>query len=192
MKKIVLLFFTILLLFTISCNNNKNHEFNYENDYYSEEEGYKDGTYCAEVEYYNPSTGTRKTYDLNVDVSNGQLTVIHWPNGGWLDNTHFTSEDISSGECNFTSDRGYQYTVTLGEFGGCAYTDEFKIRRDVNDEVEDTTCPKCGYDKDSYEEYCHSCRVNINNERQNTCPSCGVYEYGIFGDVCSNCKSDNE
>ncbi len=74
---------------------------------------YSDGTYCAEVEYYNPSTGTRNTYDLDVEVESGELTVIHWPNSGWLDNSHFSPEDITDGECEFTSDRGYRYTVTL-------------------------------------------------------------------------------
>ena len=29
---------------------------------------YPDGTYCAEVEYYNPNTGTRNTYNLDVEV----------------------------------------------------------------------------------------------------------------------------
>ena len=35
---------------------------------------YPDGTYCAEVEYYNPNTGTRSTYDLDVEVENGDLS----------------------------------------------------------------------------------------------------------------------
>lgn len=59
---------------------------------------YPDGTYCAEVEYYNPNTGARNTYDLDVEVEEGDLTVINWPNGGWLDDTHFSPENISAGE----------------------------------------------------------------------------------------------
>lgn len=113
---------------------------------------YPDGTYCAEVEYYNPNTGTRNTYDLDVAVEDGDLTVINWPNGGWLDDTHFSPENISSGEVQFTSDKGYQYTVTLGSFGGCGNSDEYKIRRDVNNDIEEEeaknaveTCPECGF-----------------------------------------------
>lgn len=81
---------------------------------------YKDGTWCADVEYYNPNTGTRHTYTLNVEVANGELTEIEWPNGGWLDESHFTAEDITSGECSFDSDKGNTYTVTLEYKGGCS------------------------------------------------------------------------
>src|ERR1044072_2494242 len=43
---------------------------------------YQDGTYCAEVEYYYSKTGTNSTYTLNVDIENGELVKIYWPNGG--------------------------------------------------------------------------------------------------------------
>lgn len=133
--------------------------------YYEQNGEYPDGTYCAEVEYYNPSTGTRNTYSLDVDVEGGDLTIIHWPNGGWLDDTHFYPEDISDGECDFTSDRGYRYTVTLEEFGGCGYTDEYEIRRDINDEVERTTCPNCGEEKSEYDDYCYDCKQELENQQ---------------------------
>lgn len=124
------------------------------------------GTYCAEVEYYNPNTGSRSNYDLDVEVEDGYLVHIDWPNGGWLDETHFTSEDISSGECSFTSDRGYRYTVTLGEKGGGCYSDGYRLRNRVNEEVENTTCPKCGEEKDEYDEYCSSCEYEIHRQSQ--------------------------
>lgn len=139
-RKILILLSSWLLLFSISCNNNSNgnqsssktEEYSSVNeDNESENDGYKDGTYCAEVEYYNPSTGTRNTYDLDVEVENSELTEIHWPNGGWLDETHFNSEDITNGECEFTSDKGYQYTVNLKEFGGCSYTDAADFQKDI-------------------------------------------------------------
>ena len=82
--------------------------------------GYRDGTYCAEVDYYYSQTGTSSTYTLNVDVENNELVVIHWPNGGWLDESHFMPVDISGGEASFTSDRGVDYTVRImGEEGDC-------------------------------------------------------------------------
>lgn len=139
-RKALILFCSSLLLFSISCNNNSNgnRSSSETDEYYSENEGnesenngYKDGIYCAEVEYYNPSTGTRNTYNLDVEVENGELIEIHWPNGGWLDETHFNSEDITSGECEFTSDRGYQFTVNLKEFGGCSYTDAAVFQKGI-------------------------------------------------------------
>ena len=78
------------------------------------EEFYPDGTYCADVTYYNPNTQRQSEYTLNVEVENGQLTKILWSNGGWLDVSHFTSPSVSSsGDCSFTSDKGYQYTVSI-------------------------------------------------------------------------------
>lgn len=95
---------------------------------------YKDGMYCASVEYYNPNTGTSSTYTLNIEVESDNLVTIHWPNGGWLDESHFISEDISSGTCSFTSDKGYEYNVTiLGK--NCQFTDS-SISEDFNEEQE--------------------------------------------------------
>lgn len=111
-------------MFLISCSGETDNN-SYEEDYESarsQEDGeaeFSDGEWCADVEYYNPSTGTRNTYTLDVEVEGGELIRIDWPNGGWLDESHFVAEDISSGECSFTSDRGYEYTVTLNEKGGC-------------------------------------------------------------------------
>lgn len=195
----IFLFFFILL---ISCkeNSKSNNENGTETSIESistkedetnfdeSSEEYSDGTYCAEVEYYNPSTGTRNTYDLDVEVENGELTVIHWPNSGWLDNSHFYPEDVTDGECEFTSDRGYRYTVTLGELGGCGYTDDYKIRRDVNNEVEETTCPKCGDEKDSYDDICDNCKRKI----EQTCPKCGGYKFSSFDEYCDDCKDELE
>lgn len=174
-------FFLFLLLLIVACKeqsassyedeggNSKTYETSEEGDY-TETSGYSDdsynGTYCAEVEYYNPSTGTRSTYELDVEVEDGSLVQIDWPNGGWLDETHFSSEDISSGECSFTSDRGYRYTVTLGEKGGGCYSDGYKLRNDVNEEIENTTCPKCGDDKEEYDEYCYSCKRKMEEEKE--------------------------
>lgn len=199
-QKILTLLFSVVLLFNIGCNSNGGNqntnsidkEYLGNEDIGFEDENYKDGTYCAEVEYYNPSTGTRNTYDLNVEVEGGELTVIYWPNSGWLDDSHFHPEDITDGVCEFTSDRGYRYTVTLGDFGGCSYTDEYKIRRDVNNEVEATTCPKCGDKKDTYDDYCYYCKRKIDDEKENTCSRCGTYEYGVYGGICSSCKRNDE
>lgn len=199
-KRNLLLLLNSLLFFTISCKNNSESQsvtestesISQDGENKSEDYGFKDGTYCADVEYYNPSTRTRNTYNLDVDVERGELTVIHWANTGWLNNSHFHPENITSGECEFISDKGYHYTVTLRELGGCRYTDENKIRRDVNDDVEATTCPKCGDEKDSYDDYCNSCKRKIEDKEENTCERCGSYEYGVYGGLCSSCEQSDE
>lgn len=133
---------------------------------------YPDGTYCAEVEYYNSSTGTRRSYDLDVEVQNGDLTQIDWPNGGWLDSTHFSPESISSGEVSFRSDKGYRYTVTLGSFGG-ACSGGSQLQNTVNNDIQeeeqkkqDETCPNCGGYKYSYDAVCSSCETKDRQEEE--------------------------
>lgn len=75
---------------------------------------YDNGKYCAEVTYYNPNTNTRRTYILNVEVNEKELTKIYWPNGGWLDESHFNPPSVSTqGTCSFSSDRGNGYEVSI-------------------------------------------------------------------------------
>jgi len=108
-----------------------------------EEDGYPDGTYCAEIDYYYSETGTSSTYTLLVEIENNELTEIHWPNGGWLDDSHFTPPDISSGEASFTSDRGVDYTIKIiGNKGNCntssyAEDEDDLIQQKENNEYEE-------------------------------------------------------
>lgn len=160
-----------------------------EDDEQENGDGYTDGTWCADVEYYNPNTATRHTYQLNVEVEAGELTEIHWPNGGWLDESHFTAEDISDGECSFVSDKGYRYTITLTSQGGCTTTDGYRMRRDAEEEMEGIICSECGREKGDYEELCRACKRK--KEAAETCPKC----YGYKNDwepICSSCKDDAE
>ena len=77
----------------------------------------EDGDHQADVQYYNPNTGTRSTYTLTVEVENGEIVKIYWPNGGWLDESHFTATELDEdGSASFTSDKGYEYTVTITDF----------------------------------------------------------------------------
>ncbi|MBM3161649.1 MAG: hypothetical protein FJZ66_09980, partial [Bacteroidetes bacterium] len=100
----------IILFFLFTCDkkfNNDVDEFPIEGQ---TAEGFEDGTYCAEVDYYNPNTGKSSEYTLEVDVESNEVTTIYWGNGGWLDEDHFTPELLDEqGECSFSSDRGYEY-----------------------------------------------------------------------------------
>ena len=184
-----LIYFLFILVTLQSCGSN---ESSYDEDYSLEEygsSGYEDGTYCAEVEYYNPNTGTNNTYTLEVEVYNNELTQINWGNGGWMDEDHFTSEELDSdGTCSFTSDKGYEYTVQItGQ--DCGYTDESTFESDVQEDEEAVTCPKCGDEKDSeYDDYCYWCERKTEDEEENTCSNCGAYEIAVYGGLCSSCE----
>ena len=81
---------------------------------------YNDGEYCASVEYYNASTGTSSIYTLQVQVEDGELVQINWPNGGWLDSSHFSTPELEAdGSCSFSTDDGKDYDVQLIGSGGC-------------------------------------------------------------------------
>ena len=127
--KIFFFIFGFILFVACGVKSSSNSEdessgyYNYESIYDEEEDddeannekdtGYEDGTYSAEIEYFNPETGRSSTYTLDVEIKDNELTVIHWPNRGWLDDSHFSPPDISSGYAEFTNDEGYEYEVTI-------------------------------------------------------------------------------
>lgn len=165
MRLIITLFSLLVLL--QSCK--KETDYNTEDSFYSapeqttiededltnieepSEEGYSDDTYCAEVEYYNPNTGTRSNYTLTVEVYNNEVTEINFPQG-WLDGDQFSSEELDeNGECDITTYRGYQYTIKIiGSSSGC-YENEPKAVQ-CNGITEDGT--QCEHLTDNQNGYC--------------------------------------
>lgn len=118
MQKILLLIFTLFLLY--SCSKAESSDAETDLLEFSSSEEFSDGEYCAEVEYYNPNTGTESSYTLTVEVSNNEIVKINFPNGGYLDDEISDGTLDSSGEATFTNDKGYQYRVKLvGDAAGC-------------------------------------------------------------------------
>lgn len=114
MYRIFLLLFTLTILF--SCSKSESADVNTTYEFTSSEdldEGYKDGDYCAEVEYYNPNSGTQSSYTLTVEVSDNAVKRIIFPNGGYIDNEISDGSLDSSGETSFTNNKGYQYRVKI-------------------------------------------------------------------------------
>jgi hypothetical protein len=155
MKKIVLLI--LLLIVFQSCSSSSGSGEEYESEEQAVD-GYEDGTYCADVTYYNPNSGNSNTYTLEVEVLDNQVTQINWGNGGWMDEDHFYAQDLDdTGYCTFSSDKGYDYTVQItGQ--DCGSTDESSFESDVQEDEESVTCPNCGGYKEDYEVYCSSCQ----------------------------------
>jgi len=74
----------------------------------------EDGTYNATVDYNNPSTGYSATYTLDVEVNDGQVIQIDFPNGGYLDEDHITAADIDEeGDANVEGEDGKTYDVHI-------------------------------------------------------------------------------
>lgn len=73
-----------------------------------------DGTYSATVDYNNPSTGYSATYTLDVEVSDGQVVQINFPNDGYLDEDHITAADIDEdGIATVEGEDGKTYEVHI-------------------------------------------------------------------------------
>lgn len=180
MKKYFQISYLILIGFFISsCNSVQNLDNTFD-----------DGTYCATVEYENPNTGTMSTYNLNVDVEDNSVICIHFPNGGYLDEDHFDPAELDEdGTCSFESDEENEYTITItGE--ECPETDLISYTLDLINDKEEVTCPKCGNEKDSFDDYCDDCEDRI----EHTCPICGNYDSGMysFDDKCTDCQEKED
>ena len=181
--------YLLLLFFVLACNNK-----NESSESYIVDGKYTDGAYCADVTYHNSNTGTTNTYTLYVEVEDNSLTVIHWPNGGWLDKSHFSPEELDdSGHCSFTSDKGYEYEIQING-KECSSSDDVVSS---NDEEEKSLCPKCGDEKEDYDTYCYSCKRKIEDEEdreEHTCQKCGNYDSFMYStdEMCSSCKRKEE
>lgn len=74
----------------------------------------EDGTHSATVYYNNPQTGYSATYTLDVEVEDGQVVQIDFPNGGYIDSDHITPEALNSdGECTIYGDDGKTYGIHI-------------------------------------------------------------------------------
>jgi hypothetical protein len=108
----------LFLLFLISCDSDDSE---YGSSYSSSDEEisgckYSDGYHSATVDYYNPETGTSRTYDLEVVVKDCSVVQIDFPKGGWLDESHIDAGEIDdNGNAEIEDDRGRQFSVQIDD-----------------------------------------------------------------------------
>lgn len=104
----------IFILLLVGCQDNSTSDTN-------EDGNYSDDTYCAEVQYHNPNTGTQSSYTLTVKVESNEIVEVDFPNGGKLDSDNFSNAVVDgNGHSTFTSDKGYEYEVQIiGQSEGC-------------------------------------------------------------------------
>jgi major membrane immunogen (membrane-anchored lipoprotein) len=115
--------FIILALFLLSScvgkSSSPNHRYDNndidEVEYYEEESRkIEDGTYSADVDYYNPDTGYSSNYTLDVEVQDGCIVEIDFPNGGYLDDSHIDPTEIDEdGNCTVYDDEGREYEIHI-------------------------------------------------------------------------------
>lgn len=121
--KIVISLFTLFVI--TGCANVQSH--NNDDSAYDEIESIdsastnsncniEDGKHLASVDYYNPKTGYSKTYDLDVQVEDCQVTIIYFENGGYLDNSHVDAADIDDdGNASVEDDEGRSFDMHIDD-----------------------------------------------------------------------------
>ncbi|ESU24358.1 hypothetical protein FEDK69T_08040 [Flavobacterium enshiense DK69] len=160
-----------------------------------EESSYPDNTYCADVSYYNPDTGFRNNYTLNVDVEDGKVVKI-WFYKGWLDGDQFTAKELNdNGCCEVITYDGRKFNVKITG-SKCSFTDEvivydhFDKSQLVNSGEEQVlkNCIECGasINKNGYNQEikCDACKD------KEICPLCGNMKVPVQK-YCLKCVSDN-
>ena len=101
------------------------------------EDKYPADTYCAEVEYHNPNTGTSSSYTLTIEVESNEIVKINFPRG-WMGSDLFSGAELEEdGTANFKSDKGYDYNITIiGNSRNC-FTDNVPRAVQCSGETED-------------------------------------------------------
>lgn len=75
---------------------------------------YKDGTYMATIDYFNPQSSYRSTYTLKIGVEHGWVTKIAFPNDAYMGNDHITPAELDEdGGCNVYGEHGKVYTIQI-------------------------------------------------------------------------------
>ena len=75
-----------------------------------------------------------------MEVEGNEITQINWPNGGMLDQDHFSGAELDKdGSTSFTSDMGYDYEVQVTGSEGDCITDDVPIARQCRGVTEDGT-----------------------------------------------------
>jgi len=58
--------------------------------------------------------GYRQSYTLDVEVEDGEVKQINFPNGGWLDSDHISPEEIDeNGNCYIEGENGKTYEIEI-------------------------------------------------------------------------------
>lgn len=71
------------------------------------------GRYCADVQYYNPNSGTSSDYKLIVNVLDNQLVKLDFPQGYLADADLPSAVFSSTGHTSFTLPNGYKYSIEI-------------------------------------------------------------------------------
>lgn len=120
----IVVYLWVVLFFLFSCSNSTTDDSIGSSDSYEEysesdemdesEQGFADGTYSATVDYYNPETGYSATYTLDVEVENNEVTVIYFPNDGYLDEDHIWPDELDeNGFVQIDGEDGKTYDVQI-------------------------------------------------------------------------------
>ena len=164
MKYLLMVILWVFLLTSCGCSNSDNEE-DLAEEYPIEgqmADGFEDGTYCADVTYYNPNTETSSDYTLEIEVESNEVVHINFGNGGWLDRSNMTPETLDeNGECTITSDKNYEYSIKITG-RDCGFSDN--INPETDEDMPRYTFSQCAEMLNLSEDEIQECLSNYEED----------------------------
>jgi len=131
--------FILSFIFVLSCGNAQ-----------------YDGIYCADVDYYNPSTGTQSSYTLTAEVAKNTLVQINFPSGGHIDDEDFGTVKLRGNSAIASISGGKTYKVRLLKKGTDCFRDVIRAVRCAGYNKDGSRCKNSTDNKSGF------CNVHLN------------------------------
>lgn len=98
------------------------------------------GTYCADVDYYNSNSGTQSHYTLTAKVTNGKLVQLNFPSGGHIDKVEFGYVAFDADSIAYAKYKSKTYKVKLLNKGSDCFDNVPKAKRCKGTTKEGSRC----------------------------------------------------
>jgi len=113
-------------------------------------------TYCVDVDFYNPKTGTASSYRLDAIVDLGVLKRLNFPSGGFLDQDDFGEVIFKNDHAVAIIEGGKSYRIKLLPITSDCFTDVDKAVRCIGVTANGLLCKNKTDNETGY------CRLHTN------------------------------
>ena len=113
-------------------------------------------TYCVDVDFYNPKTGTASSYRLDALVNSKELIRLNFPSGGYLDQKDFGEVIFKNDAAVAAIKGGKTYRVKILKKGRDCFSDVPKANQCLGNTKSDQRCKNLTDNSSGY------CRIHNN------------------------------
>ena len=104
MKKLNPFFFGCLFLLACQSNGRKEGKS-------PDSVPYPNGSYCAEADYFNPTTRYKTVYRVSVDIKSMAVYLVHFSGGRVIGEPSFRPTQVVNGKAELVTDLGVQFRI---------------------------------------------------------------------------------